>query len=172
MRDRSRAAGYADAWGRRKVLLTYPYVFLQLFRILDHWAESATGRSPRIYDRHGWYWPVLKTPAKLRANEIRWALVLAEINTYRKHYPPLGPNMANRPWPYLPLEEALLPAIMGKDDRVAPGDMAITDTYMYLPGGDDMEEEQAAGQASWIADMELELEEALRETPTDGVQSG
>ena len=109
VRDRSRAADYADAWGRRKVLLTYPLVTIQLFRILDHWEEGAR----RICDRHAWYWPRLKTPAKLRSFDARWKLVVDEINVYRKHYDPMGPNVANRPWPYMPLEEVQLEAILG-----------------------------------------------------------
>lgn len=85
-------------WGTRKVLLTYPYVATQILRILDYW-EARAGIDSRYYHNYSWYWPKLKTPPKLLANDARWKLVLTDINLVRRDYDSMCPNISNRPWP-------------------------------------------------------------------------
>lgn len=87
-----------DSWGPRKVLLTYPYVTVQILRILDYW-EAQEGKRTDYYLKHSWYWPRLKTASKLRANDERWVLVVEDINLVRRNYRKDCPNMGNRPWP-------------------------------------------------------------------------
>lgn len=82
----------------RKTLLTYPYVYVQIIRILDEW----TGLDN--YETQKWYWQQLKTRSKVQLNDIRWKIVLDKINDDRKFFvqDEETPH-SNKLWPYKPL---------------------------------------------------------------------
>lgn len=82
----------------RKTLLPYPYVYIQILRIMDDWNGT------HEYERHKWYWQQLKTRSKVQLNDVRWKIVLDKINEDRKFIQNgVDAPLSNRLWHFKPL---------------------------------------------------------------------
>lgn len=85
------------AWSGRRPLNTYRHTHLQFLRLLDHWYGY------NLYVTHRWFFPQLKTLAKVCDNDARWAAVVSVINSDRAQYAHVTDQASlpieNRLWP-------------------------------------------------------------------------
>jgi len=85
--------------GPRKVLLSYPYVLIQFYRILDHFYGVDEMAKGSLFRENIWYYSLYK-PESLKKTDELWKVALSAIN--------LSENQSlerifTEDWPYLPL---------------------------------------------------------------------